>query len=275
MYNINSKSDLERIFEEIYYLIQQSKKEIIDPWIKIGEITTLNQFDGYMMDEFIYSFPFLSRERWNHIAVNKIEFILEVPQILSYDIKHLAERLLDFQGFERLIKEILSKVGYYALTNFRFTDHSEFALKTSQERYEIDIVGLKRNFFLLIDAKEWHRRSPFGGLNKAANLQYQRGIALTKNSDSFHALLESLLTSSTRLKSYVQKHFPLKLFPIMVTLENNNIRLNEKQVPLVSIHQLNSFLHELPNNLDYYRQICLTENMLNGSHKENIKETTK
>ena len=263
MHNLNSKSHVETVFEEIYHLIQQSKKKVIDPWIKMGEIETLNQFDGYTVDEFIYTFPFLSRERWNHIAVNKIDFILEVPQILSYDIKQMAERLLDFQGFERLIKEIISKVGYYAITNFRFTDHSEFVKETSQERYEIDIVGLKRNNILIIDAKEWHRRSPFGGLNKAANLQHQRGVALTKNPQQFHSLLKILLTSPSRMKSHIQKYFPLKLFPIMVTLENNNIRLNENQVPLVSILQLNSFLNELPNSLDYYKHISITKRILN------------
>ena len=263
MHNLRSQSFLVPIIEEIYHIICDSKKKVIDPWIKISEIDSFREWDDLELDQFIYNVPFLTRERWNHISVDKIEFILGVPQVLSYDIKQLADSLLDFQGFEKLIGEIISEVGYYTTTNFRFSDHSEYKRQTSQERYEIDVIGLKRNYLLLIDAKEWHRRSPFSSLNEAANRQYQRSIALKNNSKTLMTLLQTLLGSSKRIRSYLEKNLPFKMFPIMVTLEDNNIRLNEKQVPLVSIHQLNCFLNDLPNNLNYYRHVSITDKVLN------------
>ncbi|TFF98172.1 MAG: hypothetical protein EU547_02260 [Promethearchaeota archaeon] len=271
MYNLNPNESIESIFSEIYHLILSSKRKIYDPWIKITEVTSFQDIDDYEIDQFIDCFPFIKRERWNHISIDKIEFILNASQILSLDIKRLAEKLLNFQGFERLIKEIISKMGYLAITNFRFTDHSEYKNKTSQERYEVDIIGLDAPYLLIIDAKEWIRRSPFASLNNAANLQYQRGIALTKNPKILKNLLNKLIDSPERFKKLFEKSFPLKLIPIMVTLEDNYVRLNQKQIPFVSIHQLTSFLSELEienKKSLYYKCITISKNIFQEKNLE-------
>jgi hypothetical protein len=39
----------------------------------------------------------------------------------------------------------------------------------------------------------------------------------------------------------------------MVSLEANWIKINENSVPLVEIYNLNSFLQELPINLQYFK----------------------
>ena len=41
----------------------------------------------------------------------------------------------------------------------------------------------------------------------------------------------------------------------MVTLEDNFNKLNDNQVPLVSIHSLNKFLQELHKYIQYYKFI--------------------
>ena len=69
--------------------------------------------------------------------------------------------------------------------NFRFSDNSSLKYETSQKRYEIDVIGIYQNYILIIDAKQWKRKDSYGAMNKAANLQYQRVIALKKNPETF------------------------------------------------------------------------------------------
>ena len=42
---------------------------------------------------------------------------------------------------------------------------------------------------------------------------------------------------------------------MMVTLEDNSIKINNNQIPLVSVYELNSFLHELHRNLHYFKVV--------------------
>ena len=76
-------------------------------------------------------------------------------------------------------------------------------------------------------------------------------LALKQNPEVFSQLVTEILGEDPNLK----KHLPFVLIPIMVTLEDNSIKLNDNQVPLVSIYELNAFLHELPNNLHYFKII--------------------
>jgi hypothetical protein len=99
------------------------------------------------------------------------------------------------------------------------------------------------NNILVIDAKQWNRKDTYSTLNKAANQQYSRIKALNQNRVAFSRLLIELLGEQTNFKKYL----PFNLIPMMVTLEDNSIKLNENQVPLVSIYELNAYLQELPN----------------------------
>jgi len=86
-------------------------------------------------------------------------------------------------------------------------------------------------------------------MNKAANLQYQRVVALKNNNEIFSNLIQKLLGMSYN----IQKRLPFILIPMMVSLETNWIKINENSVPLVGIYNLNSFLQELPSNLQYFK----------------------
>jgi hypothetical protein len=169
-------------------------------------------------------------------------------------IKQLSE-ILDFNAFEQLIQEILLEIGYFSIKNFRFSDKSKFKSETKQGRYEIDVIGIYNNLILIIDAKQWRRKDSFSALNKAADLQYRRAQALKQNPEVFSKLIEELMGVNPRIK----KRVPFILVPVMVTIENNHIKMNDNQIPLVSISDFNSFLQELSTNLQYFKIIKINK----------------
>ncbi|MBD3198180.1 MAG: hypothetical protein GF317_24230 [Candidatus Lokiarchaeota archaeon] len=242
--------NLTQFFRELFKILKEQNVEIIEPWIKIFEIPFLTKFNEYDLDYFIDSFDFIKKEKWNHISVNKIQFIFESMKYIHPDIKNLS-KLLDFRCFEKLVKSILQLNGYNALNNFYFSDKSELKRKTNQKRYEIDVIGVKNRHLLLIDAKQWKKREPYQALNNAANTQLQRTIALNNNRN----ILSSIIFDLTNGKVNLKKMLPLNLIPLMVTLEENRLRINDNQIPLVSIYKFNSFLQELELNLQNFNII--------------------
>jgi hypothetical protein len=253
MSNLCKPSSLRRFFYNIYKILKETDKKIEEVWCEISEINVLKPLDKYELNDFLQNFKFIKKERGNYIdyiVINKIAFILECIMHLDFDLRNLSE-ILDFSNFEALIYEILLINNYNAIKNFRFSDKSNFKSKTGQKRYEIDVIGIYNKFILVIDAKQWKRKDSFSSINKAANLQYQRVLALTKNPEVFSDLIHKLLGINPNIKKYL----PFKLIPIMVTLENNGIKLNDNQVPLISILELNSFLQEFQIYLEYYKVI--------------------
>jgi len=234
---------LKQFATEIYFILKETDINIIEVWCEISKISSLNQFTNSELREFLNKFNFVSLKKGNYqhyIVINKILFIIDVGNTLKLDIRSISE-ILNYDGFEALVQEILSRNNYITRKNIRFSDKSNFKSKTSQKRYEIDIVGIYLNYVLLIDAKQWRRKDSFSSINKAADLQYQRAIALKKNPEFFSGFIQKLLGINTKL----HRRLPLMLIPMMVTLEDNSIKINNNQIPLVSIYELNSFLQEL------------------------------
>ncbi|MFX1337834.1 MAG: hypothetical protein ACFFDK_04435 [Promethearchaeota archaeon] len=254
MANLYSFASLNQFFQELYGILRDTDNKATEVWFEISEISFLRNLDKYKLTEFLLSFSFIEIKKGNHnvdyISIDKILFVIESIKVLNLDIKLLAE-LLDYTGFEMLINKILSKNNYRVLNNFRFSDKSQYKNKTSQKRYEVDVIGLNLNILLLIDAKQWRHKDVYSSMNKAANLQYQRAIALKKNPDAFSKLIRSLLGINPCLKNCL----PFSLIPIMVTLEDNFSKLNDIRVPLVSINHLNTFLQELYKYSQYYKII--------------------
>lgn len=251
MSNLYSDSSLRCFFNEIYYNLQETNKSITESWFEISIITFLKKFNKSELIDFLGKFDFISLKKGNYIyyiVINKILFIIDCIKYLKSDIKNLSE-LLDYNGFEKLIKEILSKNNFLPITNFRFSDNSTLRSEDSQKRFEIDVIGIYFKYILIIDAKQWKHRDTYSLLNKAGNKQYHRILALKKNPVVFGRLITEILGEEPNLK----KHLPFILIPIIVTLEDNSSKLNDNQVPLVSIYELNAFLYELPNNLQYFK----------------------
>ncbi len=234
-------------------ILKETDTDLTEIWCEISKISSLAKINDYELKEFLFNFKSISIRKGNYInyvVINKILFIIESINILRFDIKRLSE-ILNYSGFESLIKEILSENNYISITNFRFSDKSNYKSKTSQKRYEVDVVGIYLKYILLIDAKQWRRKDSYGSLNKAANLQCRRAIALKNNPEILSELIQKLLGKGLKLKVKL----PIFIIPAMITLEDNNIKISENQIPLISIYELNSFLQELQDNLEYFRII--------------------
>jgi len=248
MFNTFYYSKIKRFLYEILRIIEDTEKDSTNICCDPSDLNTVKKLDRIERDNFLFNFNFIKRTKGNYISINKILFIMECIKYLEIDIKQLSE-ILDFNGFETLIKEILLKNNYFAIKNFRFSDRSNFKSTTSQKRYEIDVIGIYRNYLLIIDAKQWRRKDSFSAMSKAANLQYRRVLALKKNPDVFANLIHKLLGVSPSIKG----RLPFILMPMMVTLEDNGNRVNNNQIPLVSIYKFNSFLHEFQKYLPYFK----------------------
>lgn len=255
--NLCTESSLKQFLTEIYLILKETNTNVIDIWCEISKIQFLNHFNHSELREFLGNFNFVSLQKGNYlyyIVINKILFIIDAITILQLDIRQISE-ILNYDGFETLVEEILSKNNYLTTKNFRFSDKSNFKSKTSQKRYEIDIIGVHLKYILLIDAKQWRRKDSFASLNKAADLQYRRAIALKKNPEIFSRLIQKFFGPKFNLK----KRLPFILIPIIVSLEDNSIKMNTNQIPLVSIYELNSFIQELQNNLQYFRIVKINK----------------
>jgi len=257
MSNLFSTPSLKQFYLETYNLLKEGDSEVTELWIEISEFEFLTSFSDLELHEFLERFNFISIQKGNYIdyvVINKIAFITKCFQFLELDINQLSH-LLNYDGFEALIQEILSQNNYRTIKNFRFSDKSNLKYETSQKRYEIDVIGIYQSFILIIDAKQWKRKDSYGAMNKAANLQYQRVVALKKNPETISDLIQKLLS----MKCNVRKRLPFTLIPLMVTLETNWIKINDNSVPLVEINNLNSFLDELQVNLQYFKTVKVSK----------------
>ncbi len=255
--NINSQNALNQFYTEIYFILKKTDPKVTEVWCENSEIPCFNKWTIYEIRDFLTNFDFVSLQKGNYqhyIVINKILFIINTINTLALDIRTLSE-LINYDAFEGLVSEILSKNNYFTIKNFRFSDRSNFKSVTAQKKYEIDIVGINSKYVLLIDAKQWKRKDSFSAINKAADLQYRRALALKKNPEVFSRIIQDLLGTKIDLK----KRLPLLLVPMMVTLEDNSYKINSNQIPLVSIYELNSFLNELNKNLAYFRIVKISK----------------
>jgi len=268
MLKLYSESSLRDFFTEIYQILRDTDPKLTEIWCEIPKISFFEGMKKIELIHFIENFNFISLRKGNYIfyiVIEKILFIIDCIKFLKYDIAHLSE-ILDYSGFEALINEILSKNNYHTTTNFRFSESSDLKSSKSQKRYEIDVIGIYSNYILIIDAKQWKRKDSYGPISKAANLQYARVKALKRNPDSFLKLISLLIGEDPSIK----KRLPFTLIPIMVTLEDNSTKLNENQIPLVSIYEFNAFLQELLYNLHYFKSVqigkLVRQNKLDDFH---------
>jgi len=240
---------LKGLFAELLAILKQSDPKVRQIWIEPNEVENFRHLNQYQINEVLEIINSVSIKKGNfidYIVIDKIQFIVEAIRLLDQDIGQLSI-VIDFGGFEALIAEILKLNNYSTLNNFRFTDNSSFKSPNSQKRYEIDIIGIQNKNLLLIDAKQWKRKDSFSAMSKAGNLQIQRANALKNNINILTRLLNEF--------GIKQKFERVILIPFMVSLENNFFKLNENNIPFVSIYQLNSFLQELPLIFSHFNTI--------------------
>ncbi|MGH1522321.1 MAG: hypothetical protein ACRBB2_08250 [Nitrosopumilus sp.] len=126
---------------------------------------------------------------------------------------------LDWKDFEGLAAEILHSKDFGVIRNLILT----------KPRMEIDVVGIRLGYALLIDCKHWNRYS-VSSLTTAAKKQTERA------------------------KQYVAKTPGAIAAPVIVTLHQDKINFIGN-VPIVPIFQFSSFVDEFYGNLDQMKTI--------------------
>ena len=130
-----------------------------------------------------------------------------------------VSEFLSWQIFEQLVSHILDENGFDVQKNLILT----------KPRMEIDVVGIKLGISILIDCKHWKRMTQ-SALNDIVSKQIER------------------------VKSYVEKTESISAIPVIVTLHQEKVDF-VKQVPIVPIMELSSFLDEFYGNLDKVKTI--------------------
>ncbi|HEX5358830.1 MAG TPA: restriction endonuclease [Candidatus Nitrosotalea sp.] len=123
-------------------------------------------------------------------------------------------RMLEWQDFESLAAEILEKRDFDTVKN----------VVMKNPRIQIDVVGIKSDIAILIDCKHW------SNMNQSA-------------------LQEAVKKQVIRTKQFVSKHKVKGAIPAIVTLYQHSVQFIDK-VPIIPIHQLDSFCDEFYGNLE-------------------------
>jgi hypothetical protein len=143
---------------------------------------------------------------------------------LGADIQQVSD-LLCWQEFEEITAMALRNNGFTVYKNVRF--------KTTNRKWEIDIIGCKRPLVICIDCKHWgHAISP-STLRKIAEAQSDRTKALTEILP--HPKLQLECTK------WQNAHFT----PTILSLIQNSFKFCNN-IPIVPILQLQDFLNQLP-----------------------------
>jgi hypothetical protein len=123
-------------------------------------------------------------------------------------------RLLGWQDFESLAAEVLEKRDFDTTKN----------VILKNPRMQIDVIGIKSDVAILIDCKHWNN------MNQSS-------------------LQEAVRKQIIRTKQFVSKHKVKGAIPAIVTLYQHNVQFIDK-VPIIPIHQLDSFCDEFYGNLE-------------------------
>jgi hypothetical protein len=139
-------------------------------------------------------------------------------------IEHISD-LLGWKEFEAIAAIALQNNGYTVKNNVRF--------KHEAKRWEIDVVGCKKQLVICIDCKHWQRAISPSALKRMVDLQSQRT----------HALADSL--PQINLKLECTKWEKAKFIPTMLSLIPSAYKFYDN-VPVVPVLQLQDFICQLP-----------------------------
>ena len=129
-----------------------------------------------------------------------------------------VSEVLDWRDFEGLAAEILESKDFATMRNFVMT----------KPRREIDVIGIKRGVALVIDCKHW--KKPVSSLYDVVQRQIER------------------------TKQYISSTPGAMAIPVIVTLYQEKVEFI-RQVPIVPIFQLPSFVDEFYGNLEQLETI--------------------
>lgn len=144
--------------------------------------------------------------------------------------------LLTWKDFEGFIASILSENTFRCVESYRRRGNS------LTHGMEIDVIGVKGDIIISIDAKMWSIRSgKTSALKTAAEKQKKRTMELSEELDKL----------SKKMGALAEKTY--RLFPVLVTWLVEEVELHEG-VPVVPIFKLNSFILDL----DQYEDLVVS-----------------
>ena len=147
---------------------------------------------------------------------------------MGADIERVSA-FFSWQEFEEIATLALEKNGYAAVKNVRF--------KNEGKRWEIDAVGCRKPLVLCVDCKHWRRGLKPSMLRRIVDAQVKRT----------RALLNTLPAVSLKLECTKWKK--AKFVPVILSLIPSNLKFY-RNVPVVSILQLQDFLIQLPVQIE-------------------------
>ena len=209
--------------------------------------------------------------KYGFIQINNLFKFIEKALEL-FDLDYLIQ-VFNWKNFEKFISYILLENDYFVVNNFRFSLKNINITKNSvhiiskttrklQKRFEIDIVGVKNNFILFIDAKYWANNKDLSSeLSKASLYQKKRVELISSNKNSIELLFEKLMMNPkySQYSNSIQKLKSFKLYPIIVHTNSNYKKISDYGIPLVPINQFTNFIQDFNENMDKYCSIELKD----------------
>ena len=176
--------------------------------------------------------------------------------------------IFDWKYFEEFVEDILGNYGYKTTRNFRFSIDTnkkrKYKLiskttKKPQKRFEIDIVGIKNNSILFIDAKYWKKdQDHTAAISQAANTQSRRSAIFAEEPKAFEKLIQKFNINFQReyikkIKAVKREKGALKdgkiwVYPIIIQTGVSRKKVNDYGVPIVLLDQLSDFMQNFSQN---------------------------
>ena len=209
--------------------MQSIIKEILEQTKDSGELTTTTSLDSDLLDQLG-----VKEGSDNSIHVDRsqrIDLAKRAVQ-LGVDIAEIVE-LLTWKDFEGFVASILVANTFQCVESFRRRGNSLV------HGMEIDVIGVRGDTIISIDAKMWGVRSgKKTALKQAAEKQKIRTQELSNELDRLSSKMTNLDTREYRL------------FPALVTWLVEEVEFHEG-VPVVPIFKLNSFILEFYQYEDF------------------------
>jgi len=148
---------------------------------------------------------------------------------LGADFERVCKHL-EWKEFESIATSTFEVFNYHVKKNFRFKEKNG-------KRWEIDLVAYKKPIIASVDCKHWKHNWTRSPVIKTVEQQVQR----TK------AFANVLPTLSNKIELSGWKHATVT--PIVLSLLSSPFKFHRK-TPIVPVLQLQSFLNELPANIN-------------------------
>ncbi|MHA2056370.1 MAG: hypothetical protein ACW979_01940 [Candidatus Thorarchaeota archaeon] len=212
--------------------ILQTIMEVLRQTKENGELSPSSSLKNDVLEQLGLEYTdesFISVDRTQRIALAKkaVQQRANIAEIVD---------LLTWKDFEGFVAAILSENSYRCVESYRRRGNS------LMKGMEIDVIGVKGDVIISIDAKMWSiRGGKSSALKKASEKQKNRTQELTKELDRL----------SKKIRALDEKEY--RLFPVLVTWLVEEVELHEG-VPVVPIFKLNSFILDL----DQYEDLVVS-----------------